>query len=179
MEDIEQEQKYETDKGEKGGKKLKRDKRERKHSECARVKRQPALAYMHPSVGIPLWFRTQQISDVDQSDKWILDADKIGAFLNPAYHLDFKTRRLFTWAALLQLSRSLKKNEHQFAGLLKLFLQGEMSVDDFEEAVFKTEYEPPAKKSNRKNQENFNGMDENSPLEKNSTQKKPGEKESS
>ena len=139
MMDDEEEQRADKKslKGGKGGKGGKGEKRER--PECARVKRPPALAYMHPSVGIPLWFRTQQISDVDQSEKWILDADKIGAFLNPAYQIDFKTRRLFTWAALLQLSRSLKKNEHQFAGLLKLFLHGEMSVDDFEDAVFKTE----------------------------------------
>ena len=57
---------------------------------------------------------------------------------------------------------------------IKKTLDTRMSVDDFEDAVFKTEYEPPAKKSNRKNDEN---VEENAEENAEGNEKTQGEQE--
>lgn len=103
-----------------------------------RASHHKALTHTHPALGVPIKISLDQIADIDTPNKWIVEPNATCAFLNPAFKLDPKSRTIFTWVALLQMSKSTKKSEKSFAALLKSALSKEMSAAEFEQAVFNT-----------------------------------------
>jgi len=114
-----------------------------------RAKDSEVMKHLHPAVGVPVKVAVDAITDLAEPGKWLMEAGEKEAYLNPEHKLDPNSRSIFMWTALIQASKSTKKNEKHFASLLRAVFAHKMTVADFEAEVFATQFEPPVKKAKK------------------------------
>lgn len=114
-----------------------------------RTKDSEVMKHLHPAVGVPVKVSVESITDLEEPGKWLVNPGEKEAFLNPGYKLDPNSRNLYAWIALVQASRSTKKNEKHFASLLRAVFAHKITVEEFEAAVFATQFEQPVKKAKK------------------------------